>query len=788
MLKNYLKIAFRNLWKNKAFSSINIAGLALGLTCSLFIFLWVQDEYSVDASFKDGARLYTVVTREYADNKIIGGHNTPGLLADELKRVIPEVELATGYAYNHYFTFAAGEKRIKYEGNFAGEDFFKILSYPLLGGSPQTALKSPESISISQKMAIALFGSTEAAMNQTVRFENYKDLRVSAIFADIQGNASEHFDFLINWHFFLERKTWLKDWSSSGGPTFVKLRPSANPKKVDAEIRELIKKYNPQYTPTDRVELGLQRYDEKYLYSNFKDGEISGGRIEYVRLFSLVAIFILLIACINFMNLSTARSLKRAKEIGVRKAIGAIRRSLVFQFMGEALLYTGIAVFISVLLMIILLPAFNQLTGKSIITPYADIRFWLSILSITVFTGLVAGSYPALLLSSFKPIAVLKNTLKMRPSASWFRRGLVIFQFALSIIFISGMLIISKQLNFIQNKNLGYHKNNLIYIPIAGNLKNQFDLFKIEALKIPGIQSISQISKRPVELDDNTSSVFWEGKSPNSKPNFIQASVGYDFIKTMQSEIIKGRDFSTEMADSNNFLVNETALAKIGYQDPIGKRLKFWAIKGTIIGVVRDFHFNSLHVPIEPLVIRLSKGEMDGVALIRVEPAKTSSAIAGLEKLHKNLNPEFPFSHQFADEEYSFLYQSEQVVQKLSGYFAFLAIFISCLGLLGLVMFTAEQRTREIGIRKVLGATTASLYKLLSRDFLILILFAFVIATPLAWWAMNDWLQNFAYREPIHWTVFVIAGMASLVIALLTISFQAVKAANANPVKSLRTE
>lgn len=788
MLKNYLKIAWRNLWKNKAFSAINIAGLALGLTCSLFIFLWVQDEYGVDAFFKDGNGIYTIVTREYADNKITGGHDTPGLLADELKMVIPEVELACGYAYNHYFTFAAGEKRIKYEGNFAGEDFFKILSYPLLSGSPQTALKSPESIAISQKMAIALYGSTEAAMNQTVRFENYKDLKVSAVFTDIKGNASEHFDYLINWNFFLERKPWLKDWSSRGGPTFVKLRPSANSKKVDAEIRELIKKYNPQYTPLDRVELGLQRYNEKYLYSNFKDGEISGGRIEYVKLFSVVAIFILLIACINFMNLSTARSLKRAKEIGVRKAIGAIRRSLVIQFIGEALLFTSIAVIISVLLMIILLPAFNQLTGKSIITPYGDIRFWLSILTITVITGLIAGSYPALLLSSFKPIAVLKNTLKIGPAAGWFRRGLVVIQFALSIIFISGMLVISKQLDFIQSKNLGYHKNNLIYVPITGNMTKQFELFKNEALKIPGIQSISQISKRPVQIDDNTSSVTWEGKSPNSKPNFTQASVGYDFVKTMQSEIIKGRDFSKEMADSNNFLVNETALAKIGYLDPIGKPLKFWAIKGTILGVIRDFHFNSLHVPIEPLVIRLTKGDMDGVALIRVEPSKTNSAIASLEKLHKDLNPEFPFSHQFADEEYSQLYKSEQVVQQLSGYFAFLAIFISCLGLLGLVMFTAEQRTREIGIRKVLGASVSSLFRLLSKDFLMLVLISLLIATPLAWWGMNNWLQNFAYRTSISWTVFAVAGFAALFIALLTISFQAIKAAKANPVKSLRTE
>ena len=788
MIKNFFKVTWRNLWKNKAFSFINIAGLALGITCSILIYMWVQDEYSVDSFYKEGNRNYVVTSREYIDNKIIGSYDTQGVLAEELKRSFPEVELAASTAYNHYFTFAAGEKKIKFEGNFAGADFFKIFSHPFLQGSAETALKGPESISISEKMATSLFGSPAAAINKTVRFENYKDLKVTGVFKDLTEKSSDRFEYLINWEFFLEREPWLKDWDNSGAFTFVRLRADANPKKVDADIRQITKKYNKQYTELDRLELGLQPYDQKYLYSNFTTGEISGGRIEYVRLFSIVAVFILLIACINFMNLSTARSLKRAKEIGVRKAIGAFRSSLVLQFLGEAFVFTCMAVMISLLLVMLLLPAFNQLTGKSIVAPFSDFRFWTSITGLTLLTGLVAGSYPALLLSSFKPIAVLKNTFKAGPSSIWLRKGLVVFQFALSIIFITGTMIVSNQLKYVQNKNLGFHRNNLVYMPISGEIAAHYDLFKTEALKIPGIQQISQISSRPVEIENTTVSVDWEGKAPNAKINFTQISVGYDFLKAMQTDIVEGRDFSKEMADSNNYLINETALQRIGYKNPIGKPLTFWGKKGTIIGVVKDFHFNSLRVAIEPLIIRMTKNKMFGYALIRIEPAKMLAAIDGLEKLHHDLNPEFPFAHQFADEEYDYLYRSERVVQQLSGYFAFLAIFISCLGLLGLVIFTTEQRTREIGIRKVLGASVASLFRLLSKDFLVLVILAFVIATPMAWWAMNTWLNNFAYKAPVSWQIFAVAGLSALIIALVTISFQSIKAAKANPVKSLRTE
>ncbi|MEP7376967.1 MAG: ABC transporter permease [Chitinophagaceae bacterium] len=788
MIKNYFKIAWRNLWKNKTFSAINISGLALGLTCSVLILLWVKDEYGVDAFHKNSDRTYIVTSREYMDNEVIGSYDTPGLLGEELKKVMPEVELACNYGSYRYFTFSSGDKKIKQPGNFAGKDFFKIFSYPLLEGTAETALKTPESIAISKKMAKSFFGSAAVAINKTLKFEGYKDLKVTAVFENIPENSSEKFECLINWEFFVEREQWVKDWHNSGPTTFIQLRKDADPVKTESKLKEFIAAYDKQYSPIDKLELGLQRYDEKYLHSNFKGGYISGGRIEYVRLFSIVAIFILLIACINFMNLSTARSVKRAKEIGVRKVIGALRPALIRQFLSEALLFTLFAVFISIVLLVVLLPAFNQLTGKQIAMPFNDPVFWLGVAALTIITGCIAGSYPALLLSSFKPIAVLKNNLKLTPASGWFRKGLVVFQFTLSIIFIVGMIIISGQVDYIQTKNLGYQKNNLIYFSMTGNFATNFILFKNEAKKIPGITDISRITQNPVQMENTTGDVEWEGKAPNTKPNFTQVAVGYDFVKTMKAKIVLGRDFSETFADSGNYLINETALKRIGYKDPVGKPLTFWGTKGTIIGVVRDFHFNSLHVAIEPLVIRLIKNASWGPALIRTEPGKTQVVLEGLEKLNQKLNPEFPFSYQFADEEYAFLYKSEQVVQKLSKYFAFLAIFISCLGLLGLVLFTAEQRTKEIGIRKVLGASVASLFRLLSKDFLVLILLAFVIATPLAWWAMMKWLENFSYRIPISWTVFAFAGISAVVIALITVSFQSVKSAIANPIKSLRTE
>jgi len=788
MYKSYIKIGWRNLLKSKTFSLINISGLSLGITCSVLIALWVIDEYRMDAFHEDLDRIYTITSTEYSGHEITyGGYDTPGLLGEELKRVMPEVEYASNYV-EEYRTFAVDDKRMKFLGAAAGADFLRIFSYPILFGSKETALNSPESIAISRKMATAFFGSPEQAIDKSVRFENYRELKITAVFEDLGDSASEKFEYVMNWDFHIERNAWLKIWHNSGPTTFIKLHAHANAEEFKPKLQHFIRNYDDEYSDLDRLELSMQPFGEKYLYSNFKEGKVAGGRIEYVRLFSLVAVFILLIACINFMNLSTARSMKRAKEIGVRKVNGALKTSLISQFMLEALLLTLFAVMFAIVAILILLPQFNLLTGKNIVTPFMDSRFWMGMLLLTLVTGIVSGSYPAFLLSSFKPISAIKEEVKNSLSSLFFRKGLVIFQFALSIIFIVGMMVIAEQVNYIQNKNLGYQKNNLIYLPLSGNIASNFKTFKQEAQNIPGILDVSQMSSRPVRLENTTGSVEWEGKSPDAKPIFVQVAVGYDFVKTMRSEIIAGRDFSEGYADSANYLINEKALRIFGYENPIGMPLTFWGIQGTIVGVVKDFHFNSLHVPIEPLIVRLNTGHSWGIALIRTDPEKTAHVIENLEVLHKRLNPEFPYTFQFADDEYASLYHSEQVVKKLSGYFAFLAIFISCLGLLGLVIFTSKQRTKEVGIRKVLGASVSQITALLSRDFMKLVLVSILLSMPVAYYIMNIWLKGFEYRINIQWWIFVVAAVGAVMIALLTVSVQTIKVAMENPVDSLKSE
>lgn len=789
MFINYFKTAFRNLRKYKAFSLINISGLGLGLACSLLIILWVYDEYNQDSFHENGEQLFNVFERRYNDGVIGAGFATQGLMPDEMKRVFPEVQYASGFAWNQLNTFEANNKILKENGNFAGQDFFKMFSYPLLEGNAAMALQSPVAISISKKMAEDFFGSPGEAMGKTIRYENKKDLKITAVFENVPQNSSAQFDYVINWPTFLEYNNWAKNWTNNGPLTQIMLRKGTDRKAFETKIARFLDNYNKEQTASNYTRLGIQRYGDIYLHSGFKNGELSGGRIQYVRIFSIVAIFILLIACINFMNLTTARSLNRAKEIGVRKVVGAIRSSLIRQFIGEALFVVTIAVCLALIMVVLLLGAFNQLTQKQIVLPVNLPYFWLSIGGLILVTGFISGSYPALYLSGFNPLRVLKGSLKFTSGALWFRKGLVVFQFALSIILIIGTIVIRKQVDYTQSIHLGYDRENLIYIPFEGDLSAKYATFKNQALRMPGVKEITRMSQNPTRINNGTTGVDWDGKNPASKIDFAHAAVGYDFMNTMYAQMVMGRDFSKDMAtDSFEYVVNETALKIIGYKDPVGKPLTLWKKRGTIIGVVKDFHFNSLHATINPLILRLGENDGQGSALIRTEPGKTKEALSSLEKICKELNPKFPFTYQFSDEEYQKLYGSEQVVGRLSNYFAFLAIFISCLGLLGLVMFTAQQRTKEFGIRKVLGASAGLLFSLLTKEFLLLLFAAMIIASPVAWIVMNNWLLDYEYRVTLSGWIFVIAGLLAILIALVVISYQAIKAVLANPIKSLRTE
>ncbi|MEO6978585.1 MAG: ABC transporter permease [Mucilaginibacter sp.] len=790
MIRNYLKVAWRNLVRNKAHTFINMAGLSVGLVCSLLILLWVQNELDMDAFHKNGKQLYQVYERQHYDKKISGQYYTPGVLAAEMKRTIPEVQYATNAVFYDEHNFRVGDKILKIKGGSADVDFFKMFSYRLVQGNAQSSLSTPKDIAISQKMAADFFGGAQQAMGKTVRVDNKKDFTITSVFENVGENSSLKFDYLINWFSFLEDNPWAKQWDNNTPYTYLQLRPDANAGMVDKKVTHFLE--NLDKTEKKGVftqELGIQSFDQVYLHGTFTNGKIDGGRIGYVNIFSIVAIFILLIACINFMNLTTARSVKRAKEIGVRKVVGALRSVLIKQFISESILLTAIAVLVSLVLLAFLLPYFNQITQKQIELPFNQPIFWLKLLAITLVTGVVSGSYPALFLSSFNPVKVLKGTLKLDAGTTIFRKGLVVFQFVLSVVLIIGTIIVSKQVNYIQSLNLGFDRDNLVYIPLEGNLVKSYNVFKTEALKMPGISSVTRSSAPPTNLVSSTINVQWDGKDPGNNVSFSDAAVGYDFVKTMKLKMAAGRDFSKDFAtDTNGYIVNETAVKRMGYTDPIGKSLTIWGGKGKIIGVFKDFHAASLHDKIKPLILYPGEKADNGIALIRTQPGKTKQAIASLEKITRELNPGFQFTYSFSDDEYNKLYNSEQIVGKLSDAFAFLAIFISCLGLLGLAMFTAEQRVKEIGIRKVLGASVASLFTLMSSEFLVLVIIALLIATPLAWYGMTYWLRSFAYHPPLEWWTFALAGLIIVAIALATVSVQAIKAALINPIKSLRSE
>ncbi|RYE25823.1 MAG: FtsX-like permease family protein [Sphingobacteriaceae bacterium] len=788
MIKSYLKVAWRNLWRNKSFSAINILGLALGMTFSLLIFLWIRSELSVDTYHRNGLRLYQVYEREYYDHKVTGDYDTPAPLAEELKKVLPEVEYAvTLEEDNRINTFKAGNKLLKMEGTAAKADLFKMFSFPLLQGSPQSALNSPANIAISRKMAGLFFGSPEAAMGKTIRYKNQRDFTVSAVFENLPKNTSRKFDYLINWEAFAQDHPWTKLWMARGPLTYIMLRAGADPILAEKKITHFLDSYIKEQSASYKIELGLQKFSEGYLHAGFSNGNISGGKIEYVHLFSLVAVFILLIACINFMNLTTARSVKRAKEIGVRKAVGAMKSVLIRQFIGEAILLAAISMMVAILLVILLLPVFNQVTQKQIQVPFLESAFWLKLMVFTVIIGIVSGSYPALYLSSFNPVTVLKGTAKLSTGSIWFRKGLVVFQFVLSVLLIIGTMVVSKQVDFLEHRNLGYDRENLIDIPFEGALASKYDIFKMEASKVPGVGAVTHADNDPTDNDNNTTGVAWTGKDPGLTVQFAQTGVGYEFVSTMKLKLQQGRDFSKNFGtDSTAYLINETAARTMGYTEAIGKPLIVNGQKGHIVGVLRDFHFESLHQQIQPIFIRLTSGGSH--ILVRTRPSQTKQALIGLERLCKELNPDFPFTYQFLDEKYQRLYTSEQVVGKLSNVFALMAIFISYLGLLGLAMFTAEQRLKEISIRKVLGASAGSIFTLLSAEFLVLVVIAFMIASPLSWYGMNKWLDGFAYRTNVEWWMFALSALIVLTITLLTVSFQAVKAAFANPVKSLKAE
>src|SRR6185312_8799084 len=687
MFKNYFKTAWRNIIRNKKHTVINVAGLALGLTCCMFIYLWVQYEKSIDNFHADGKNLYAVYTTTVANGKTDGTYTTPlrfdsgnispDFLLEGVPAAVPEEKhltfYATGYElpWGHPETFQVGEKIIKMKGSRAGKDFFKMFSYPLIEGNANNALADMHGIAISRKMAEIFFGSPANAMGKSMRYENRLNFIVSAVFENVTDQSSLQFDFLLN----MEAQKHLLEWASPGLLAYVELANNSAPEKVEREINTyvkplLAKEGNPKTT------IGLQLLGEQYLHNIFVNGKPTGGRIEYVRIFNLIALFILIIACINFMNLATARSVKRAKEVGLRKVVGSTRSNLIAQFFSEALLFAFLAMLLSIGLLYLLLPAFNSFTGIHIASPGSQPSFWIFLTTIVVITGLLAGSYPALYLSSLNPVHVLKGKLQFTRNSVLLRKSLTVFQFVLSIVLIISTIVITRQMNYIQGSHLGFDRENLLYVQIEGKLsdKQNYLLFKNKALQMPGIAMVDRSTETPHDMSfvAGNDAINWEGKTINDNVGFLPASVGFDFLKLMKLQVVEGRGFSKDIAtdSSDAFMVNEEAVKEMGLKNPIGKWISAWKKKGHIIGVLKDYNTESIREKIKPMVLDVKEGEYFGVIMIRTKPGETKQAIASLGKIYKSINPNYAFAYQFVEEEYQKLYSNEIIISRLSVLFA----------------------------------------------------------------------------------------------------------------------
>ncbi len=784
MLKLNLLLALRSLKKYKISFVINLIGLTTGLACFILIYLWVNDEVIIDKFHEKDARLFQVMEHQhYADN-IMTTTSTPGLLAETLTEEIPEIEYAATTTWINSNTLSIDDLNVKAKGYHVGQDFFNIFSYGLVQGDPDKVLADKSSIVISEDLAQRLFKTTTDVIGRTVEYQHEKSFIISGVFKGTLQNSSYEFDYVLPFEEYKDDNSWVLSWQSNGPATYVTLHKNANAEAVTEKIADFVLERNEE----SNVKLFLFPYSRRYLYGSFENGLPDGGRIEYVQLFSIIALFILIIACINFMNLSTARASRRAKEVGIKKTIGAGRRSMIYQFLGESMVITFIAMILSLMTVWLFLPKFNVITGKEINMGFSLTRL-LQCVSIAVITGLVAGSYPALYLSKFKPVKVLKGTIKGSLIELWVRRGLVIFQFTLSVILIVSVIAIFLQVDYVQGKNLGYNKDNVIRLPIEGRMESNLETFLSETRNIDGVVAASSVGHSMLGRNNNTSGLNWEGKDPDQRVLFENVRVNHELIETMGIEIVKGRSYDRKFgADTSKIIFNETAIDIIGFEEPIGKTIRLWdQYDLEIIGVAKDFHFQSLHSDINPLFLWLSP-ENTWNAMIRIQGGVEKETIARLKNFYEAFNPGFAFDFEFLDEEYAKLYGAEKRVATLSKYFAGFAIIISCLGLFGLAAFTAERRLKEIGIRKTLGSSSLKIVYLLSKDFTRLVLISILIALPLSWVLVSNWMEQFAYKINLSIWIFVGAGFTALFIAWLTISSHAIRAAQVNPIDCLRAE
>ncbi|MCW3117165.1 MAG: hypothetical protein JWM28_1247 [Chitinophagaceae bacterium] len=790
MIKNYFKIAFRNIVRHKAFAAINIAGLAIGMSCSIMILLWVQNELSYDRFHKNANEIYRIVANA-GDFKVA---INPAPMPEELQEKMPVIKNTVRLSNPSTNVFEVGDRKFEEKKVFyADSTFLQVFSFRLVKGNPATALQRIDGILVTEDMATKYFGQ-EDALGKVLRKNNNDNVIVTGVLANIPSNSHLQFDFILPMSSIALTNDNIKKKVCDNFDfySYLQLDKNFDPSpvalsKFNKQMDGIFKSHIPEANL--KVEFQLQPLTGIHLHSDYQADLPGNGNIQYVNIFFVVALFILAVACINFMNLSTARSARRAKEVGLRKVVGAGRKQIIGQFLGESLLISFLALLIAIGLVWLLLPAFNELAGKKLAIHFLDGKILLILTGIALVTGLISGSYPALFLSGFQPVKVLKGNMKSMSGNLIFRNGLVVVQFVVSIVLLAGTAVVYRQLTFIKNMNLGFEKSNLLYMPMAGEMWSKQQALKAELKQNPLTANFTITNDLPANVTSGTVNVEWEGKDPKSQIVFPTLFVDEGFFDIFQMKLLSGRSFSKEFkADTNNVILNEKAVLAMGMKvtNAVGKPLTLWGKKGTIIGVVKDFNYKPIQQPIEPMIIGLNR--WGGVAVIRTQPGNTEATIKALQKISTQLNPAYPFSYNFLDQDLANLYKGEQRMGNLFNVFAILAIFISCLGLYGLSAFMAEQRTKEIGVRKVLGASIFNVVYLLSTGFTRLILIAVTIAVPVAWFAINSWLKSFAYRVSADWIIFLTASLAALTIAWITVSFESIKAAIANPVKSLRTE
>lgn len=785
MFINYLKTTFRSLWKNKGYSFLNIFGLGVGIACAAFIFLWVEDEVTFNHYFSNIKNLYKVKDQQTYDGKTFTFDATPGPLAKGMKADIPGIKQTARSTWGDRMLFSIGDKNIYQQGNYVDSGFLTMFQLQFVKGNAASAFKQLYSIVVSEKMANTLFNTTDV-IGKTLKVNNKDNFTVTGVIKDLPENVSFRFDWLSPFKINEDRNQWLQGWGSNGIITYAELEPNANVDAINKKLYGYIQTKQ-EGTIAKMMVYPMERWR---LYDSFDNGKEIPGRIKYINLFSTIAWIILVIACINFMNLSTARSEQRAREVGVRKVMGAGKLKLVTQFIGESIFMSFVAGIFAVVLMYIFIQPFNTLVDKHMaINLFSPVHLG-AILAIVFLAGIIAGSYPAFYLSSFNPIMVLKGLkLKTPGGAGFIRKGLVIVQFTVSVVLIISTIIIYQQITHAKNRNLGYNKEGLVYFYLQGNLKAHFEAVRQQLLATGDVENVALSRNQVLELGSNGGGWNWPGKEQSKDILITNEAVSPEYVNTMGMKLVDGRDFSSDIkSDSSNVIINESLAKLMNQKTTVGTVLSNGDYKVTVKGVIKDFVYNDKYGPSAPLILFADTSNTYTCSIRFKTNKDIAKALDKTEAIVKRANPGYPFEYKFVDEEFGKLFKTETLVGKLASVFAVLAIAISCLGLFGLAAYTAERRTREIGIRKVLGASETSLAALLSKDFLLLVGFSCIIAFPLSWYLMHKWLEDFAYRINISFWIFIAAGLMALLIALLTVSYQAIRAALANPVKSLRAE